>query len=297
MSNERRPHLSVSQIEMHARCPMQWYFRYALGIKSPPGVAAVIGKGTHKAIELNLARKLAGWGLMEDDEVKTAAADATRAFWALEPPLARDGDPDQGQAVDVAVSLATLHHKALAPRIEPIAIEQAFLIDLPELSHDLLGVVDVETPTHVRDTKTKSRAPQMEAAKRSTQLAAYHLHSQLQAQQARNPQAGSKAVALDFLVKTRVPHALTIEAQPTARDHQALIRRVELTALSIDTGIFRPTNTDNWWCTQKWCGYWEMCDHGAKQKITVGLIDASRLTSRIIPHPHADAHEDPDVST
>jgi hypothetical protein len=297
-----RRYLSVSQIEMFGRCELQWYHRYVLGLKRPPGVAAVIGKGTHKAIEIDLRWKMAWHSLIEDEAVKAHAADATRAAWEKEPPAVNPGDPDQGEAIDIAVGLATLHHKVLAPKIEPIAIEQAFKIELPQLDHDLVGVLDIETPTHVRDTKTKGRAPSWDAARRSTQLVAYHLHTRLAGphipidQGGLEPYREPKAVALDFLVKKRFPEVVTVEAQPTPAEHIAFVKRVELTSKAIGAGIFRPTNPDNWCCTEKWCGYWDECDHGAKKKITVGLIDPARLTSKLIPHPHADTQDDPDAT-
>lgn len=285
--SERR-HLSISQVGMFERCELQWYFRYAQGIKSPPGYAAVIGKGTHKAVEKDLAQKMAWGSLLETAEVRDIAADATRAAWEAEPPVLRDGDLDQGKSVDAAVGLATLHHTALAPKLEPTALEQAFIIPLPELSHDLVGVVDIETPTHIRDTKTKGKAPSWDAARRSTQLIAYSLQARLRRRE--------RAVALDFLLRKRVPEALTVEASPTENEHRALVKRIELVSRSIDSGIFRPAPADAWCCSEKWCGYWEICDHGAKKTVTVGLIDPAHLTAKIIPHPHPDTQEDADVS-
>ena len=49
--NANKPHLSASQLSMMARCPVQWEFRYAKGIKSPPGVALLVGKATHVSVE------------------------------------------------------------------------------------------------------------------------------------------------------------------------------------------------------------------------------------------------------
>ena len=287
MTSER-PHLSISQLEMHARCEKQWEFRYAMGIKNPPGVAAIIGKGTHGAVEKDLGQKLAWGELLGADEVKDAAADATKHAWENERPVIRDGDPDQGGAVDLAVALASLHHTKLAPRIEPVALEQAFIIEIPELPYDVMGVVDIETATDIRDVKTRGKTPAKDAAQRSPQLIGYHLRSAI----AGRP---SKTVALDVLVKARTPKVETRTAAPTRDDHLVFLRRVELAARSIQSGIFKPTNPDNWWCTQKWCGYWHRCEFGARQSVTVGLIDPARLTSRLIPRPHTDTQEDAGV--
>lgn len=280
MSDER-PHLSISQSTMHARCELQWEFRYGMGIKSPPGVAAVIGRATHQTVEADLRFKMSWGSLLSKEEVQDIAAESARKEWENETPIIRVGDPDVGGAVDTVVSLAELHHSEVAPAIDPIAIEQAFKIEIPQLKYDVVGVVDIETETSIRDTKTSSKAPSASVALRSPQLAGYHLHSALSGRP-------DKSIALDYLVKTRTPYAVTIEAQPTAADHITFIDRIDRMARSLETGIFKPTNPDNWWCSEKWCGYWDRCRFGARKSVSVGLIDPAKLTSRIIPHPHRD---------
>lgn len=280
-----RPHLSVSQIGQFERCPKQWEFRNVYGLKTPPGVAGLIGKGTHGGVEADLRQKM-DWGVgLETSEVKDAASDATRRAWQRDEPVVQPGDPDQGQAVDMAVALATLHHEKLAPGIEPIAVEEAFVIELPQLAYDFVGVVDVETATMIRDTKTAGKRPSPDVAKRSMQLVAYHLRATLAGQP-------DKGVALDFLLKGPRPTALTLSASPTADDHASFLRRVELTAAAIGTGIFPPTDPGNWACTQKWCGYWERCEFGSKKRVSVGLIDPKSLTTRVIPRPHSEPEEE-----
>jgi len=38
-----------------------------------------------------------------------------------------------------------------------------------------------------------------------------------------------------------------------------------VTLAAIKTGIFPPTNPDSWWCSEKWCGYWDdVCPFGRK---------------------------------
>lgn len=282
-----KPHLSHSQIEMLARCEKQWEYRYVYGLKSPPGVAAVIGKGTHTAVEKNLLRKMAWGQLMDRAEVSQVAADGLRRAWDKEPPhitredRERRGITEVGAAVDMAVSLAELHHDQVAPKIEPLALEQAFIIDVPQLDYDLMGVVDIETPTHVRDTKTKSKRPTESEALRSPQMALYHLRSAL---------AGSpmKKVALDFLIKTRERQYVEMEASPSPDDHVAFLRRMELAVASIKSGVFKPTSPGGWQCSERFCGYWDRCEFGSRKAVTVGLIDPARLTTRLTKRPHQD---------
>lgn len=270
-----KPHLSATQLAMLQRCGMQYDFRYVQGIKVPPGVQLVIGKGTHAAVEKDLRSKLEWDSLLPDDEIADLAADVTRRAWADEEPVLVDGDPDQGGAVDTAVALAQVHHRELAPAIEPVALERGFVLELPDFPFDLMGYVDVEEAGRIRDTKTSAKSPPADAADKSDQLTLYHLDATVRG-------APHKTVALDYLVKTKVAKAITLESTRTPADHARLLRRVEAAAKVIETGAFTPAAPDSWCCSAKWCGYWSRCDYGAKQKISVGLIDPSRLTSRLV---------------
>lgn len=288
---DEKPHLSVHQISMLARCAKQWEFRYVRGMKAPPGVAATIGKGTHRAIELDLGQKMS-WGMLLDtDELQTAARDATVREWERETPVVHDGDPDKGEATDTAVALATLHHKRRAPTIDPIALEQSFRIEVPGLPHDIEGVKDIVTPTQIIDTKTSGKRPKEDALERSIQMPAYHLAESL----AGHPE---RTVSLDYLVKTQIPDLRTLGPMTfDASDHHRFLRRVELASKVVTSGIFQPADADkSWWCSQKWCGYWDACEFGARKAVSVGLIDPKTLTSRLVPHRHRDTDTDADVA-
>lgn len=269
-----KPHLSISQMTMLARCGEQYRYRYVERLKAPPGVALVIGKGTHAAIEDDLREKMALGSLLPDEQIADTAADATRKAWDDEPPITHEGDPDKGEAMDTAVALATAHHKQLAPIIEPVALERGFLIDLDGFPFDLMGFVDIEEPTRIRDTKTAAKSPSGSEADKSDQLTLYHLEAATRGEQ--------KTVALDFLVKNKVAKVVTLESRRGPEDHARLLRRVEVAAKVIESGAFAPTNPDNWWCSQKWCGYWDRCAFGERKAVTVGLIDPARLTSRLV---------------
>jgi len=279
MSSERKPHLSATQLTMLSRCGLQYYWRYIKGIRRPPGSAATLGKGTHRAIEANLRAKMSWGQLLSEEEVKQKAAEATAAAWDEEPPQLDDderaagADKVKGELVDTAVVLASLHHKQAAPKIEPIAIEQEFTIEIDGSPYDLLGYKDIETATHIRDTKTPGKTPSADAAERSVQLTLYHLETKLRTGE-------DKRVALDNLVKGRSPKYVPLEAGRTEADHAQLLHRVEAAVRTIEAGNFTPANPDDWCCSPKWCGWWDQCPQGARQVAVVPLISPDRLRVR-----------------
>mgnify|MGYP001564712607 FL=1 len=46
--------------------------------------------------------------------------------------------------------------------------------------------------------------------------------------------------------------------------------------------MFKPASTGAWECSKRFCGYWERCEFGSKKRVSVGLIDPARLTTRAI---------------
>lgn len=255
MSAEEKPHLSSAQLNMIGRCQVQYRYRYLDGIKSPPGVAATIGKGVHAAIGKDLGNKMEWGELLDDEAIPDFAADATRAAWQEDEPRLVDDDPGQDAAVDIAIELAKLHHLKAAPGIEPVALEKKFRLVL-DGPYDLVGVPDVEEAGTIRDTKTAGKTPSADEADRSLQLTVYHLAA---------ARAGAeKEVALDYLVKTQKPKLVQLRSTRGPEDHARLLRRVEIAAQTIASGVFAPTNADNWWCSDRWCGYWNICEFGSR---------------------------------
>lgn len=272
-SKARKPYLSVSQLNMLTRCPEQYRRRYILGERKPPGVALVIGKGTHVASEKDLTSKMEWGELLEAEEVSDVAADATRRMWHADQPVREEGDPDEGGAVDEAVKLAGLYHAKVAPTLAPVAVERAFLLEVPDFAYDVMGVVDVETETDIRDTKTSAKAPSGNPARTSLQGELYTLEARVRGK--------DKGFVLDHLVRGRSPRHIISEAKFTPADHQSFLLRVEAAAKMIQAGTFPPADPTSWACSKKWCGWWDDCAWGARQRVSVGLIDPQRLTSRL----------------
>lgn len=268
-----KPYLSVTQLNMLTRCGEQYRRRYLLGQRRPPGVSQVIGKGTHAAGEKDLRSKLEWGELLEAEEVSDVAADATRRMWQEDEPVAEEGDPDQGGAVDEAVKLAGLYHAKVAPAVTPVAVERAFILELPDFGYDLMGVVDVEEPTKIRDTKTSAKAPSGNPAERDLQGELYTLEARVRGKET--------SFVMDHLIRGRTPRYIASEARYTDADHRSFLLRVEAAAAMVQAGAFPPADPKSWACSPRWCGYWDSCAWGARQQIAVGLIDPTRLTSRL----------------
>ena len=260
--------LSISRLNMLNRCPMQYQHRYVDGIVAPPGVALIVGKGTHRANASDLLAKMDSGDLLSGEEVKAIAADATTREWdaqevALDDDEKVEGvDKVKGAAIDRSVSLATLYHEEIAPTIEPIGIEQQFTLPLPS-GDELTGFIDVNTATKIRDGKTSGKSPVADAADQSLQLTGY-IWAEWEASGRQTIKTGS----LDYLVSLKKPKAVVLETTRTEQDFSRLHARLDVASQMIRAGLFPPCDPGQWCCSPKWCGYWNHCAFGAKGQKT-----------------------------
>lgn len=266
-----KPHISPSQMRMLWRCGEQYRRRYIEGERLPPGVAAVIGTGTHRSIEVNLDHKMNTGELLEADQVADAAAEGLNEAWEQGVALSDDEQAKGkgkvwGAAVDQAVALAQLHHAELAPTIEPIGLEEKFVVSMDGYPFDLLGYIDIKEQGVIRDTKTAARAPGQNEADTSEQLTAYaYGYKDAEGELPDH-------LALDYLVKTKTPKVVCYQTKRTEQDVAVLEARFEQACKVIESQVFTPTSRSNWWCSERWCGYFSTCPY-AKGRVVVSVLN------------------------
>jgi RecB family exonuclease len=268
-----KPHLSPHQIETYERCGLQWSFRYNEGIKSPPGVKAIKGRATHKSVEANLQSVITHKASLNASQVADIAAEAIEDEWNkqevwLDPEERKLSNPARikGAAKDSAVKLAGLHYTKVAPGIDPVAVEERFELELGDSPVNLVGVIDIREPDCIRDTKTRSKSLSDGEAAKSIQLTAYAMKVR-----AFGLQPFPIRVRLDALVETKAGNVSYDHdiAEKTEHDARRLLRRIDAVWTAIQKGVFLPAPEDSWACSEKFCGYWQMCPYGAKGRVRV----------------------------
>lgn len=143
MTESFRPkHLSVSSVELYARCPAQYRLRYVDGIKTPSTVQQAWGTAFHAALEA---------GHHGED-----AAVAWLRFWnAARDDLARRNlDLVPGKQHGVTL-LDEYEERGLAVQCPS---EVRFMLPFPggRIPVQLLGFIDAVTPYEMREYKTTS---------------------------------------------------------------------------------------------------------------------------------------------
>lgn len=149
-------HFSASSIAK-ASCPEQWRQRYILKKQESRSGALVVGSAVHATFQENFTKKLVTGVDLDPGTI----ADVYDASWKKE--VARD-DVDWGKdSADTVrakgLQMVSVYMDTVAPRLEPLAVEQKFLAPLvPGLPLPIMGFIDLVVPGRGIDYKTAARA-------------------------------------------------------------------------------------------------------------------------------------------
>jgi len=263
-----KPQLHISMIDMLARCGIQFQRRYGarFGVWDeeeiiPPGVALAIGISVHKGVQSNLEYKIDKDQLLTAEQIKDITRDEFQKVWdggmLLTEEESININNTRDSNIDLSIKLVLLHNNELAPSLNPIAVENWFVIELKDYPYNLSGKIDIIEKDCIRDTKTSGKSPTADVGK-STQMATYSI--------ARKVATGEfpKKIFLDYLIKTKTPKLVTVESKPDPLWIKPLYRRIERTIeiiQSIKKGnqAFMPADPNSWICCEKWCGYAKSC--------------------------------------
>lgn len=257
-----KPKLSYSALNMLARCGQQFYFRYIEHLKVPPGIASLVGRGVDGSANSNLGNKIQTGELLPLEQIRDIARDTVHAEWHREGVWLTKEEAQlgmkrcQAMAVDESVTLATLHARQAAPKIQPTHVQRKWDLEIRGVDIDLTGYIDIqEGRQSVRDTKTSAKSPTADEADKSMQLTTYAMAV------AAIDGAPPERVALDYLVKTKTPKLVQIESKRTKADFDHVLQRVYQASKAMESGIFTPAPLDAWWCSDRWCGYAHKCPY------------------------------------
>ena len=253
-------HLSVSQLVLFCRCGEQYRRRYIEGEIVPPGIAARIGSGVHKAAEVNWREKIrTGYDLPLDAVQDVAAQSYDKSleegvFFA--PEEAPRAAAALAEGKDAAVALAALWHRDLAPHIRPALVEEEILLNLPGVPLPVVTILDLYTEDGaLRDLKTAARKWPEDKAHGSNQPTAYREAVKMATG------AYPEKIYFDVLVNGKAPALQTLETSRDAEDTAILAKKFQLMCRALDAGIFQPAQPDAWCCSPRFCGYYYTCPH------------------------------------
>ncbi len=165
------PHLSVTQLKMYLRCPLQYYLRYVCGLKIPPTGDLILGRTVHSTLEENYRQKIQS----HQDLPLQQFHDIFSQRWDQEAQLTLFEDGEKpGQLKDEGVRLLDPYHRDVAPGVQPVKVEREFLLDTGATELPLKGYIDlIDDQGAIIDHKTTKRSFPADAAAKDLQLTAY----------------------------------------------------------------------------------------------------------------------------
>lgn len=289
----KKPQLHQSMLGQISRCQIQFGFRHGetFGIAPPgrspeniiipPGVAAATGTALHCSAELNLQRRIDTGQPAPREEVVMAAHDSVDGAWesGMWLPEGDEGEADnlRRKSTDMAVRLAQVHYDSVAPRIvNPVAVEQKFVMEDPNSPFDLAGTKDVveiggtsSATTSIgvdagreilHDTKTAAFAPGVDACK-TTQMYMYSLETFVRTGEL------PVRVHIDCLQKLKNVRVHLRSDTPTMEWLSRIRARIAaasqlITAVQAGHVDLMPCDPEHQWaCTKKYCGYHKLCQY------------------------------------
>ncbi len=242
-----------SEVQTFLKCGKQWEFRYLRGLKTPPKSALTIGSAVDSAVNTNLVEKVKTGALLSKEAVLDFySADfekrAVDTEWA--------GD-DKGEQKDIGAKLTAIHCDSVAPKINPVTVQEKFSIELDE-GFDIGGTLDLtDQEGRIRDTKTTSRQQAGNySVSGSLQPAIYDFAYEVLKGK---PSTGFTFDLLVKPTKTLPAESRELTGKVTNDDRLWLFDAIKNMHKAIEAGVALPAPENAWWCSKDWCGYWSIC--------------------------------------
>jgi hypothetical protein len=264
--------LSVSKVDAAMLCPRKFRYTYVDKIPSPAVGIMMAGSAFHAAMEWALREVVLGHGLPSAKDLDDRFPEIWEATKKEEEAGDRFGgtwDWDRGDSEERALlDYRHLVHQArehVLPNLKPKLVEHDFKIMLPSPLGDypLYGVVDLlEEDGLMSDWKTVGKVSDRQK-NMGVQFMGYSIwhkgYTGMEVTRARKIFLAREPVA-------HVEYSDTYEVGQLQRDWFAGVAS-ELWVACKNNGGFVP-NTNGWWCSSKWCKYWDACrgeiDNGAE---------------------------------
>lgn len=261
----KKPFLSVTQLGMYDRCPFQYYCRYTLHLRRPPGAALTFGSSFGTGIDENYKYK--------EEQRKDLPVKQVEEIFAAEWDRAKDNtlwlpDENPGQLKDLGIRCIDVFHKEVCPKVQPVrdSVQKKIVLSFKNVDYDILGYQDLEDENgSIVDNKTSGKSWPKEQVKKELQPPIYTLS-----------QAGESKFRFDIAVKTQKPTTQQLDRIVTPEEKQGILKYVAHIKDAIDNNIFLPRRNHNL-CSHRWCGYAELCEKEFGWEIPSGIPKKAQI--------------------
>jgi len=252
------PHISYSQINTFLTCPRRYYYSYVRLIKQPPSGAMLFGSSVGVALEKTYQDVIKN-GHTSPSYSADIFADVMKVKYGE---IDKTNDDEKlDTLLEQGDRLLKLHTKDRIPKQEPIDAEHKIELELPGVELPLVGYIDLlETGNRITDHKTTTKKyAEAKNPKRSLQLGLYAMAMD------------ATSVGYDVLVRKSNPEIQVLRERLSADDLKWVVGSVVAVAQQIEMlkdiagVIWPPCDPTSWVCSEKFCGYYRLCQSELKE--------------------------------
>ncbi len=255
--------LSPTKIDLGGRCPAQFKHRYVL--KLPEVSSGILHGGIvfHDVMEFAQREQLLGKDIpssqdlddkfMASWEAKKKETEESDKFVTWE---YNEGDPEENvkQGTRGLVQLARLE---VLPHVKPKLVEEQFYFEVDRNGSGpfrVYGRIDyMDEDLVLADWKTAKDKVSKFAEKAGIQMACYgvfhHEYTGAEVTQAKKI----------FLVRRAKKHKVEVKKYTITHDYREWAKNAAAETWKMVLGDSYPPNTAGWWCSQKFCSFYEIC--------------------------------------
>jgi hypothetical protein len=216
-------HISASSVKMIARCPEQWRMRYLEGRKSPPAAALIAGRADHAAIEKSMRQKITSYVDLPTpdvvDEFVHQFETEVDYVGISEMEVKHQGETVKGKRAKTKVldslkveagDLVAVYHDDISPTVQPIAVEEEFSFEAPNLPVRVDGRIDLVAGA-------PPRTDPMEQIPGVWTPTEYMIDRKRSATAKKNPDPEWRIQAEVYQLVRQIPHAWHLSAYKTGQ--------------------------------------------------------------------------------
>ena len=242
------------------RCGESFRRRYIEGEIIPPGIAARRGSGAHKAAEVNHRQKIKSGIDLPLGDLKDAARDEYMRLIKEEGVfLTKEELPSKDQilndGLNQTIQATEIYREEIAPKIQPVRVEEKITIEVPGISMPISGTLDAEDDKgFIQDLKVMKRKDQ-DWANREPQVGFYYL--------LRRGSVGDWPTGFkyQFVIPNKEMVHEEITTYRNKQQIQVLFRYIQQFLKDLKEGNFKPADPGHYICSSDYCGYWNSCPY------------------------------------
>lgn len=244
--------INQSSLQVYLKCGIQWDFIYNKKVPRPQTWSLFRGTTLHLTRKKNLRQKVESLVDLPLEELREDALAQVKEAVAAEQFVP---EPEVDKPADLIDAGVVTDYNAFQTTTVPVLVEHESAVAPVGYDYELYGTLDLlDFRMYLRDLKTVGKTPQIADLLRSTQMTTY----QLFAMAADYPIA---KISHDYLIfRKKGVEAMPLEVEPRTKDDiRSLLDTYQQAVMGISAGIFLPAPAGSWWCSPKWCAYWDQC--------------------------------------